>query len=353
VGGSAFARVRTSSPMSANTVPERACDSALQGRGKGWSMPLLASRGLLVWGLVLLSAVTAVQPSFAEDPSTADCVAASADWIKLRKEQRLLDARSCLITCAAPSCPAEVREECSRHLPEVNAAMPSIVFVARDIAGNDLTAVVVTMDGQPLADKLDGRAIAIDPGEHTFRFASAGLQPLEKKLVIYEGDKERREAIEIGVKATPPAAPILPRGSPIEPAQLPSTPTREAARSAVGTRSGLKGQRLVAVVIGGVGVAGLAGGSVGGLIALSGWSSAQQICPKGQSCSDSSAQTKRRDALTAATVSDVCFIAGGALLAGGFSLFLTARSGSSTHGAWEVTPAVGSSATGVLLRGDF
>jgi hypothetical protein len=231
--------------------------------------------------------------------------------------------------------------------------MPSIVFVARDIAGNDLTAVAVTMDGQPLADKLDGRAMAIDPGEHTFRFEGAGLQPLEKRLVIYEGDKERREAIEIGVKATPPAAPILPGGSPVEPAQPPSTATREAARSAVATRSGLRGQKLLALVIGGVGVAGLAGGSVAGSIALSGWSSAQQICRKGQSCSDSSAQTKRRDALTAATVADVCFVAGGALLAGGFSLFLTARSGSSAYGAWQVTPAVGSGGTGVLLRGDF
>lgn len=35
--------------------------------------------------------------------------------------------------------------------------MPSLVFEAKDRAGNDLGAVRVTMDGQPLAEKLDAR----------------------------------------------------------------------------------------------------------------------------------------------------------------------------------------------------
>ena len=65
------------------------------------------------------------------------------------------------------------------------------------------------MDGAPLPGALDGRALQLHPGEHTFRFEPAGQPPLEKKLVLRQGKKERRESVVLGPVPTtaPPVGP--------------------------------------------------------------------------------------------------------------------------------------------------
>ena len=50
-------------------------------------------------------------------------------------------------TASGTPVPADVRDECAEHVPQLNAAIPSVVFVAQDAAGNDISAVKVTMDG--------------------------------------------------------------------------------------------------------------------------------------------------------------------------------------------------------------
>ena len=77
-----------------------------------------------------------------------------------------------------PELPQEVRDECSRRILRLNADMPTIVLGATDGAGNDLSAVTVTVDGAPLVTAINGRAVAIDPGNHTLRFeAPASCRP--------------------------------------------------------------------------------------------------------------------------------------------------------------------------------
>ena len=70
------------------------------------------------------------------------------------------------------------------------AAIPTLIVAAKDSAGNDRLGVTVTIDGMPL-EGVDGRPIALDPGEHTFRFEAAPLPPLEKSLVLRTGEKNR------------------------------------------------------------------------------------------------------------------------------------------------------------------
>src|SRR5579863_741315 len=124
--------------------------------------------------LLFLAATPLTSLAQAADPTTADCLSASEASLKLRGEHRLREARGQLLVCAAASCPEDVRNECVRRIDPVNAAIPTIIFEAKDAAGNDMTAVRVTMDGQPIADRLEGSAISIDPGTHTFRFEAAG-----------------------------------------------------------------------------------------------------------------------------------------------------------------------------------
>ena len=88
-------------------------------------------------------------------------------------------------------------------MDELDRIMPTIVFAAKDKQGRDVSVVRVTMDGAPLVAKLDGTAVAVDPGEHDFTFEANGEPPVTQHFVIREGEKSRRETIAIG--GLPPA----------------------------------------------------------------------------------------------------------------------------------------------------
>ena len=144
----------------------------------------------------------------------AACIAASEQSIGLRRDGHLHAALKQLALCADAACPDEMKTECVRRIDAVNAAMPTLVLVAKEGSGNDLSSVVVTMDGTPFAPSLDGRPLSVDPGEHMFRFETAGQPPLEKKLVLREGEKDRRETVVLGpppptVVPPPPAPPAV------------------------------------------------------------------------------------------------------------------------------------------------
>jgi hypothetical protein len=312
--------------------------------------------GLLV-GLVLAGGPAVDRAAMAADPSKAVCLSASAEWADLREAHNLRAARDQLFLCAAASCPTDIREECSRHIPELSAAIPSIVFAAKDSSGNDVVAVTVSMDGKPLLTKLDGNSVTLDPGEHTFRFDAPGQPSVGKTFVIQEGEKDRRERIDFktGAPAPPPSPTPVQNGpapQPLGPAQKPSTgdtaPSSEGA-----TGSGLGGQKVLGLVAGGVGVAGVAVGAVFGVVANSKWQSAKSDC--GAGCGPSSpAQAEKSDATSAATISTIGFIAGGALVATGMAVFFTAPSGSATETTrLRLTPSLGPGLAAMTVAGRF
>jgi hypothetical protein len=240
-------------------------------------------------------------PAAGDDPTTAECLAASEDSFTSRSMHRFRMERSQLLMCSAPSCPADVRLECIRRADETNAAIPTIVFEAKDAAGNDLGAVRVTMDGEVLAERLEGMALDVDPGEHRFVFETAGSLAVRKTFIISVSQKGRRETITFG-------PPVSSRG-----AEMPSTEVS----------SGLGTQKILALVAEGIGAVGLGVGSAFGLVALSTKNDAESVCPN--LCVNASGVNKWSDAKRAADVSTVAFLAGGLALAGGAVLWFTAR----------------------------
>jgi hypothetical protein len=134
-------------------------------------------------------------------PTKKECIAAINSGEDLRPTGKLLAARERFAICVATSCPSSLREDCGKRLAEVVQATPTIVFEAKDGAGNDLSSVHVTMDGEPLTDKLDGTAMPMDPGEHRFTFEVEGVPKNEKTIVVREGDRDRHERVVLG--ATP------------------------------------------------------------------------------------------------------------------------------------------------------
>jgi hypothetical protein len=266
----------------------------------------------------------------AADPTTAECLAANDKSIALRNEHKLLAARTQLLVCAAASCPGEVRKECLRRIDLVNASLPTVVIEAKDGAGNDLAAVKVTMDGDVLAEKLDGSALSLDPGAHTFTFELAGQPSITKQLVIREGQKDRREVLQFGAPVASAATAAAPA------AKAPATSSIESSVDQVSSSTG-GSQKTFAIVAAGVGVVGIGVGTIFGLSAMSKHDDANAKCPG--ACSDQAGVELWNDARTAGNISTVGFIVGGVGLATGAILWITAKPSRSTAIHADVGPA--------------
>jgi hypothetical protein len=275
-------------------------------------------RGICTVSLALLYFVIE-SPANAADPTTADCLAASENSLALKNQHRLLDARARLLVCSASTCPADIRDECIRRVAEVNEAMPTVVFEVKDVAGNDVLNVQVTMDGTPLVSRLEGTALSIDPGEHTFSFASPGQSAVEKKLVIREGEKGRRERVV--------------------PQALVVSSQPKAARLDVTTNP----RRMAAIASAGVGVVAVGVGIVFGLKSLSRHHDAKQACPG--ACVDQHGVDLWNSARSAGNVSTVAFVLGAAGLAGGGILWFLSKEAS--PGAPAVQVGVGPGSIGM------
>jgi hypothetical protein len=290
-------------------------------------------RTISTTALVAAAVLTAPAPAHAADPTTADCLGASESSISLRNEHKLRAARAQLLVCAAPNCPADIRTECTRRVAEVNAAIPTIVFEVKDTSANDVSAVKVSMDGQLLAERLEGTSLSIDPGVHVFTFESAGQAKVEKQLVIRQGEKDRRERITVGGAAstTPPAA-AAPQAAPTtaETTAPPvtTTPTEPSSLQS-GQPSRLGTQKIAAIVAAGVGVVGVGIGAVFGLQSMSKHNDASNACP--DKCTDQSGVDLWNSARSAGNVSTAAFIVGGVGLTAGAALWFTAKPSASTQ----------------------
>jgi hypothetical protein len=121
----------------------------------------------------------------------AQCVAALDEGQSLQSSRRLKDARARYMACAAETCPGVVREDCSKLLNDVEAALPSIVLSAK-VDGHDVTDAKMLLDGQAPEGAEEGRSIVVDPGAHVARFERMGSAPIEVRIVAKEGEKNRQ-----------------------------------------------------------------------------------------------------------------------------------------------------------------
>ncbi|HEY4014084.1 MAG TPA: hypothetical protein VGM06_12150 [Polyangiaceae bacterium] len=249
-------------------------------------------------------AVTA--PAAAAPPTTTECLMASDASLRTDAAHQLRAERTQLLVCASAACPTDIRKECIRRIEEVTLDMPTVLFEARDADGSDISAAKVTMDGEELADRLDGVPLAVDPGPHAFVFEAPNRPPVEKRLVIRVGEKGRVEAITF---AGPPALPPL--EAPFGLTPLPAAP-----------RSEFDAQKAMAFVVLGIGIGGLGVGAAFGLAAMSKRDDAERACPG--LCADPSGVAAWSDAKTDGNMSTVTFIAGGVLAATGIVLWATA-----------------------------
>lgn len=157
----------------------------------------LATTASAVSAVVLVPLVLAT-PGLARADNTATCIATNENSQKLRREKKLREALEELKICSQPTCPSAVQRDCTQWMREVEAALPSVSFSAKDGAGTDLTDVRVDMDGQMILQQLDGSSVPVDPGKHTFKFSHEGDAEVAQEILVSEGDKARK--IEVRFK---------------------------------------------------------------------------------------------------------------------------------------------------------
>jgi hypothetical protein len=218
------------------------------------------------------------------DEAVLECVKAAEDAQTQRSNHQLRAARLKFLLCAQPTCPAVVRNDCAGWLADVDKVMPSVVVQARDTRGVELTDVRVIVDGDVLAERLDGLAIPVDPGVHLFQFERLGVPPLQQQILIREGEKGR--ALPITLAAPPP----------------PEVPPRAAHRPP-----------SLTYVFGGLAIGGLAGWAYFGVKGLADKNQLASLpCAETKTCDPGRQAAVKRELVAADISAAVALLSGGA-----------------------------------------
>jgi hypothetical protein len=152
----------------------------------------------------LAAASLTAGPARANDK--ADCTAAQKSAQTDKAAGRVKQALTELATCARPVCPKAMQKQCTDLTATVVAGQPTVVFSAKDAAGNAVTNVTVSVDGAVVTSNLDGTAVPLDPGSHAMKFEMDGATTVEKQIDVADGTKGQTIAIDLD--ANKPAAPV-------------------------------------------------------------------------------------------------------------------------------------------------
>ena len=265
------------------------------------------SRGAAAMVAVAAFGLASPQRAYADEKEA--CVNASEQAQTLRDDGKFRQARAALMTCGRDVCPAIVRRDCEKWLTELDAAQPTVVLGARDPNGSDVPGARVKLDGAPLLDRLDGRPVPVDPGEHVFRYEGAGSTPVEQRVVVRVGEKNR----SLTAILMPPASAAMASTTPAPAASSSSTSSDNATSPAPEAPQEPKAKRPLPAsfwIFGGLTVAGAASFVYFG---VSGQSDVNNLRA---TCSPNCAQSDVDAAHTKLVVADISAAVGAAALVG-------------------------------------
>jgi hypothetical protein len=276
---------------------------------------------------------------FAASPALADmtkeqCIRANADGQALRLDGKLTLAREKLLSCATPGCPTIVFADCTKRAAELDRLLPTVQFDVLDKAGTAVANVHVAVDGVEVPGGT-AQPFVGDPGDHTFTFTAAGHVTVTRGLALKEGQKGRVEHVTMDL--SPPPVVVAP---------APEAPKE----TGIGTR------RVVALVLGGTGLASVAVGSVFGVMTFSAVSAQKADCSSTTVCPmPGAAATEHASVNSDGAISTATFVIGGALVAAGAALFFTAPHAApeAKQSSLVIAPGVAPHGGGLALGGRF
>ncbi|HET9931318.1 MAG TPA: hypothetical protein VFQ35_11545 [Polyangiaceae bacterium] len=250
----------------------------------------------------LLAATACSLPTvsaWASEPTVSECLAASEASLTAGNEHRRLAERAELSRCASPSCPAVVREECTRRLAEVARLIPSVVFDIRGTKPGALSGLSVSVDGHAVEASAMGSPMALEPGEHSVVVRAQGYAVESQQITVREGESKREIHVQL-VRA--------------------SDQMREKEPPAIES-AGRRTQRVAAYGAAGVAAVGLGVGTAFGVLAWSKKRKAGEVCPT--RCRDDAGVEAWEDARRAGNISTVAFAVGGVAVVAAAALWIT------------------------------
>lgn len=263
---------------------------------------------------VALALVATATPAQAD--ARAECVTASEKAQQARNAGRLSEARGQLVICGRSECPKLIQSDCTNWMSEVIAILPTVIPSAKDRKGRDLIDVKVLLDGKVVSETLDGKPFPVDPGVHVFKFETKGAPPVDEKIVVKQGEKNRIVTVTFAIGEDPD------QGGAKKPGAI------DAGRD--GDRRDDDGRRssppIAAFIVGGLGLAALGTALYINLDANADARKLRDECAPKCDPADVDDVEQRR------IVAGVTAAAGGALLIAGIVLFFVHNSGDSRGG---------------------
>jgi len=250
-------------------------------------------------------------------------------WVQYRGALSLAEAK------ADPRA-AELRARVASLEPRLSRLKIDVPATAR------VPGLKITRDGTELPEALWGTSLPVDGGVHMVEATSPGgswkgetkvKEEHDDATIVVTLEPTRRGAPEAPPSATPPAASTQ---------APPPAPVQASAR------------RTTGLIVGGVGLVGLAVGGYFGLktINKNSDSNADGHCNAANVC-DKLGTSLRNDAKSAALLSDVFVGVGAAALVGGVVLFVSAPRQAQQQSKTQLTPLLGPGGGGFALSGSW
>jgi serine/threonine-protein kinase len=250
---------------------------------------------------------------------------------------------------AASSANATNRKEYQAAAERHAAALEPKLAHATITAAAPVDGLEISLDGSPVVKSAWGAAIPVDAGSHAVEARAPGKKPYSGKIdVKADGDSIAFAVpeLEAAPEAPAPVAPVV-APAPAPPPEAAAAPTQPAAP--VETAPYISGQRLAAVIVGGVGVVGVGVGTLFAFSAKSKYDDSLKLCSQtDQNVCSQAGVSQRDDARSAGNLATVGFIVGGVALATGAVLWLTAPN-SNASARVGVVPTLG----GAMVRGTW
>lgn len=222
---------------------------------------------------------------------------------------------------------------------QMTALKPNLSYMTITVAkGLALQGLEIALDGEKIPEPVWETAFPVDPGEHEIAARAPGRKPWSMKTIVAGAAARATVAVPaLAVESAPPAP------QPASAAPEPSTAGGGWARGTAHT---------LAIVSGSVGLVGLGVGTTFGLVASSKKSDYQQHEANGH-CIDAQCASISKDAVSAATLSTIGFVAGGVLAAAGVVLWLTAPSNRTEGRSAAIAPMAGPQGLGAGVSGSW
>ncbi|HTV22330.1 MAG TPA: PEGA domain-containing protein [Polyangiaceae bacterium] len=255
------------------------------------------------------------------------------------------------VAAAAKAGNQQQREAAARE--RAKALEPRLTRLRIDMP-NAPSEAKVERDGQDVGKAAWGMAVPVDPGSHVVRVSAPGKAPWSDQIEVPATSRTFSVTVPTLTDAAAPA-PV----TPIETGSANPPPVEADVDSSRG--GGSNGQSVAALVVGGVGLAAVATGTIFALQSRSDNNAALELCRDddgmgGQGCRDDNEQRRHSelvdDAERERLIGFVGLGVGGAALITAVILYATADS-SSGHAAVDVAPLFTGDVRGATLTARF